>query len=437
MRRDVSQPRTATPGLVAVLPVLLTVILGGCGADSTVVTPRITPSGTRTPTETPASAASRPATVIGVDWQLTELPWASQTMPLQAVTAGGDRIVAAGGSICPMREIAWCYAGIWTAPLDAPGSLEPLASGAEIDVGDAHPEVGPTPGIVDVAWGPDGFVAVGYRGVAGSPLEAAIWWSADGLSWEPVEPDGLPDGAHVAAVTAGGPGYVVVGNIYSPDAPRAAAWSSAEGRTWLRAPDQASFDIGGYIDTGEVPGSGGMLDVGAWGDAVVAVGLWCEGSPPGSCRLQSWRSSDAVTWATVEMGGVELGGVAAVAAATDLIAAVGGTLERGASFTSLDGAAWNAVALSGIPRLEEIVATPHGFIAFSTDSARLTAWTSPDGAAWRAITVTPQPEGVAVFRDLGAAIVGEGVVVVGWAELLGDPALAAFVLTAPVTDLAP
>jgi len=120
-----------------------------------------------------------------------------------------------------------------------------------------------------VAGGP-GLVAVG-RGEATGDSDAAVWTSVDGLTWERIPNEGsvfggAPGYQDMVAVVAGGPGLVAVGSdrLGGGDSD-AAVWISADGFTWVRVPhDEAVF--GG-------PGDQGMSYVAVTDSGLVAE-LW-------------------------------------------------------------------------------------------------------------------------------------------------------------------
>jgi hypothetical protein len=122
----------------------------------------------------------------------------------------------------------------------------------------------------------------GFVHVAETELGAAVWTSTDGIAWSMVPHDEavfglrLGDGNAMTAVTAGGPGLVAVGSDgLNSDEPtgraRAVVWTSIDGLTWSRLPhDEAVF--GGEGDQG-------MFDVTAGGPGFVAVGENDHGAP--------------------------------------------------------------------------------------------------------------------------------------------------------------
>nr|MBA2300107.1 hypothetical protein [Chloroflexota bacterium] len=88
--------------------------------------------------------------------------------------------------------------------------------------------------ITAVAAGPLGVVASG--GVCCRVEAPAIWWSADGRSWELSTVAGLARGSYVQGLAAGPDGFVAIGVVGE----RGAIWTSPDGRTWSEVdPDEA------------------------------------------------------------------------------------------------------------------------------------------------------------------------------------------------------
>ena len=155
----------------------------------------------------------------------------------------------------------------------------------------------PMAGSPAIAAGPGGFVAVGTVGPVGHPTTSAVWTSADGVDWQRVADapalaagrDGLGGGrrpglrrGRLRPRLEGGPRLALRGRTHlgarpgpglarrttasgsrwptsSPDPDRlvavghflfgqqfgqGTAWTSPDGRTWTRMPDQASFGQG-------------------------------------------------------------------------------------------------------------------------------------------------------------------------------------------------
>jgi hypothetical protein len=196
----------------------------------------------------------------------------------------------------------------------------------------------------DVSYDGSGLVAVGlvygqtepfatYRWAEGNPSEprdvdidvdAAVWRSVDGLSWSRVHADNEAFGGDairqsMMAVTAGGPGFVAVGqegfNIlgydeWTPTSGNntdgrdhvadnvAAVWTSPDGETWTRVANEPSMAHSG----GEVTGWATMFDIAPYAQGLVAVGgeVWVPDSPGPRFHVRDgaavWLSADGLSW---------------------------------------------------------------------------------------------------------------------------------------------
>ncbi len=137
-----------------------------------------------------------------------------------------------------------------------------------------------------VTAGGPGFVAVGS--VRGDDVDAAVWTSPDGVDWTPVphseEVFGGPDDQTMEAVAAGGPGLVAVGQDYNGEGVGAAVWTSADGLTWSKVPST--------LDTFGGSRARGMWGVTSDGSGLVAVGAVGSGSA-------IWTSPDGTVWTQV------------------------------------------------------------------------------------------------------------------------------------------
>ena len=125
-----------------------------------------------------------------------------------------------------------------------------------------------------------GFLAVGRNG-----LDAAVWTSADGSRWRRVTSDSFGGfrAQEMISVVAGGPGFVAVGIDRSSGQTEGAAWTSADGLTWTRAP-------GGGLETGASEKITGVAKIPG---GFVAVGY--DGTP-GSKDAAAWSSRDGKHW---------------------------------------------------------------------------------------------------------------------------------------------
>ncbi|GBE24724.1 hypothetical protein BMS3Bbin02_00999 [bacterium BMS3Bbin02] len=131
-------------------------------------------------------------------------------------------------------------------------------------------------GISAIAAGRDGVVAVGFDADSG-----AVWWSADGESWERVKGDfsleGMSTRIHdVLSVPAG---YVAVGTRTRGFESQKVIWVSADGRSWTRMDLEESTVLGGSVS---------VFDLATDGTSVVAVGT--EKEPAGKGVAAVWIS---------------------------------------------------------------------------------------------------------------------------------------------------
>lgn len=93
------------------------------------------------------------------------------------------------------------------------------------------------------AWG-TGLVAVGYRVTQEMDhveppmgVEAAVWMSADGITWSRVDVEAAFDGAEMASVAATPSGLVAVGSVAAGFGRYPAVWTSTDGITWAKEPE--------------------------------------------------------------------------------------------------------------------------------------------------------------------------------------------------------
>jgi hypothetical protein len=397
---------------------------------------------------------------LGRDWQTGGLTVAAQIAPVyghMGVTAGGPGFVLVGRGACvpptdAERETCFAASAVSSDGRTWLGSGTPAA----LDVGAYFPPSGPEPGMIDVASSGGVIVAIGYA-ADGDPsgqdfhFGSAIWRSEDGLEWERI-PVGTefagscipgpaePDCARFASIEGTSHGFVIAGAILGPEAPRAALWTSVDGRTWARPADgpgafDPTFDIGGYVDTGEEPGFGGPKELAEAGGRIAAVGQTCESAELGLCTAAVWVSDDARTWrrATVE---IQDGGLWSVTHDGEGFVATGvSCAETCVAFVmrSTSGEDWRKLPLTAAPE--------GGFGAVAAIDGRLVAiadplsgspifWSDDGGATWAPATITPEP--TASGLDLFDLAVGDGrLVAVGQSA---DLAPQTVILTSPAGD---
>jgi hypothetical protein len=432
--------------------VFATILLAACVAPA--ATPSRTPTSYTTPTpssSTSPTSTPQPSPAALTGWQLVAIPSAvaaGWTMPA-AVAAGAGRLVAVGGAVHPAGvDEGPVFATTWTSADGLVWKATDLDPALEL--GEGRWTTGPDLGLFDVAFGPGGFVALGYAVIDGRPA-VAIWRSDDGLGWVRIAlPDDVFASGRPAALVAGGPGYVIVGawlDLGSPAAsaalPRAAIWTSIDGRTWSRVPDQRGLGIGGYIETGEERLAGGMLGLTTTSAGLTAVGQTCKavnlmetmGLVP-TCRPLLWTSEDGMTWTRIDPGvTVHLGSVPSIAAVADHIVAVGGAWSQSpARYTlaSSDGTKWRWTEEAGVPRFEGIVGAPGTFLATWHDAGQVGMSSSSEGTTWAGVKGLPRmTEGPSV-RDSDVVALDDRAVIVGWREGEEDPANAAFAIVGPL-----
>lgn len=430
---------------------LSTIFVVSCSAPAAAPSPPGAGSSSAAPS---ASAAAMTA------WELVKIPPAVSggfTTP-SAVAAGAGRLVAVGGVVRTNADNEGPnYGAVWTSEDGL--SWMPTGLAPDLEIGTSFQTSGPGPGLFDVAYGPGGFVALGYTGFPNDGIKVGLWRSAEGLTWDRVEMDpGLFAGARPAALQPGGPGYVIVGAVHDTSGtlaeslpPRAAAWTSPDGLAWTRVPDQEAFAIGGYIDTGEMANAGGILDVVDTGQSLMAVGQQCGEDTAvismgtnAPCRPMIWTSPDAQTWTKVDPEvGAHPGVVSSIAttASASQVVAVGGGWDHPTAaryvLRSTDGTSWTWSEDPMQTRFSRILSVPGGFVATSDAAGRLGLWRSNDGIEWQPI---PNVQPVPFLTGTGGsdlAVSDGNLVVVGWHELPESSDSGGFALVGPLELVTP
>jgi hypothetical protein len=266
---------------------------------------------------------------------------------------------------------------------------------------------GPEPGIVDLAAGPGGYVAVGFsRDGGAAPVmgigDGAAWWSSDGRAWERTL---LEAGARPATVFRAADRWLIGGVVYRGadlhnDRPIGAIWTSTDGRTWTRIEDDAVFDIGGYVDTTEDPGAGGIAAF-AWdGEAILAGGQVCaEGGLP--CASAAWVSTDGSRWERVQ-GLPEGNAIVDVESVNGTFVAVARRCPASGACSTIvlrsdDGLAWEGIP-GELPEAAEVVAADGVAILVSARPGSgdaeeaLDVRASAGGSAWTLLGSVGRPD---------------------------------------------
>jgi hypothetical protein len=211
---------------------------------------------------------------------------------MSSVTAGGPGLVAVGaGGEADSDDQG---AAVWTSVDGITWSRVPHDDTIFGDGAAAMESVtAGGPGLVAVGAAEPAVDANGER----CCQRAVVWTSVDGLSWSRVpEDEAVFDGRGGQAmnsVTVGGPGLVAVGyEMRGDDVPSglgldAAVWTSADGITWSRVPHERA--VFGWTENQR------MYGVAATGDGLVAVGA--DGGYPGTPAAAAvWTSADGITW---------------------------------------------------------------------------------------------------------------------------------------------
>lgn len=276
---------------------------------------------------------------------------------------------------------------------------------------------------------PEALIAVGSDEL---PEDAAVWTSVDGTAWTRVESDtfggeagadGL-DGEQFMADVATTPfGIVAVGG-FERRAERdldAAIWWSADGSSWERSADD---DL---VSTG----SGHARAVTAWNGKVVVAG---EGPGPvgsGERRPAIWISADGRAWETVEALALRVDGVInGIVGRGSRLYAVGATghVLRPAVWVSDDGIAWDVIGdgpggnslIGSIDHgdaddhqdlaMTTVTITPDGLLATGTlgEPSRAVVWRSVDGLEWTLVSSVTDYERPTIRATASAVAVTDG-----------------------------
>jgi len=275
---------------------------------------------------------------------------------MKSVTNAGSLLVAVGDqNLCCSYNVA---AAVWTSPDGISWSRVPH-----------DPAVFDRAGMNSVTAGGPGLVAVGFEFLDEERVIAVVWASPDGIAWSRVLHDeAVFGGATMESVTTGGPGLVAVGGSHPHDDPRVAAvWTSADGVTWARVPnDEAVFD------------RAGMNSVTVGGPGLVAVGWADEGE---NTVAAVWTSADGVIWSRVRHDEAVFGGA---------------TMES---------------VTAGGPGLVAVGSADEG------EDTAAAVWTSPDGFTWSLVPSDETVFGVLRYQEMfGVTVGGPGLVAVGSAN---------------------
>ena len=272
----------------------------------------------------------------GITWSRVphdEAVFGGGRIRMSSVTVGGPGLVAVGWDGRILADVPDVDAAIWTS---VDGDTWTRVPHDEEVFGGAWME--------SVTAGGPGLVAVGGTEGFWTGGDAVVWTSVDGFTWSRVPHDETVFGGNgvqqMLSVTAGGPGLVAVGMSggmgpwdNNPGA-NAAVWTSVDGITWSRVPhDETVFGSGGNPS---------MLAVTAGGPGLVAVGADYH---PELAETPVWTSPDGITWTRVPDDETVRGSMTSVAAGASGLVAVGldSSFSATAVWTSVDGITWSRV----------------------------------------------------------------------------------------------
>ncbi len=291
---------------------------------------------------------------------------------MSSVTVGGPGLVAVGGEWSDQSEDA----AVWTSPDGLAWSRVPHDEAVFGGEGDQE--------MISVTAGGPGLVAFGED--SGSGRNYALWTSVDGLSWSRVPQDeAVFAGGGPNDVIAAGPGLVAVGEIESA----AAVWTSRDGFNWSRVPhDEAVFGL-------TLGDGNGMTGVTVGGPGLVAVGSdgLNSDAPTGRAHAVVWTSIDGLTWSRVPhdeavFGGQGDQGMFDVTVGGPGLVAVGENDHGAPVWTSTDGVVWSQVPHDesvfvkvGL-RIFSVAVEGPGLVAVGEDDQGVAVWTSRDGITW-------------------------------------------------------
>ena len=300
----------------------------------------LTASGDANATPTPTA----PAAVIQLRWSVDPFLTELGASP-GAITEVGGRLIVTGSDLegpaawySDDRGATWQPAAI----LDTSDDQRPMALGT-------------------VAGEPARLLSLGWLNVGANDADRlpALWLSTDlGTSWQRVTDAAIPPG--ILDLAAGGPGLVAVGDATPTNHGGAEVWLSSDGREWEQVPDQDAFQasrinaiaerdgllvaVGSHrgdgddvpaawrssdgrqwtrVDLSPVPGA--IEDVAVGPEGFVGVGS----STDGELRATAWLSADGDTWAMQTLDAT--GGVVATEVAVNRLGFVAvGTSTIGA-----------------------------------------------------------------------------------------------------------
>jgi hypothetical protein len=264
---------------------------------------------------------------------------------------------------------------------------------------------------VAAATGTDGtVVAVGRSGA-----EPVAWTTRDGVAWDRHAVAVLPGGKapeRMTAVTAGPNGFVAGGSIGPELSDRHARfWTSADGSTWVPAPDDAAVFANAEVRS-----------ITSFAEGFLAVGV--VGTVQEPTGAVAWFSTDGSAWKRIDDPAFD-GGIAASVAVAPWggFVAVGSTIDRksAVAWVAKDGLAWTRAPdepsrqhSGGFAWMTDVVAIGDQVVGVGDVQGlqRGTAegWVSRDGLSWTMSNSAPVQEGAEFYAVVPS---GSGALSVG------------------------
>jgi hypothetical protein len=391
-RREVTRFRDAFPlALMAVGALLMSSCSPSLSGSATPTPSSAAPTDSASPSVEPTPGVS---SWTGLDWALASVDngscWAiNDIVPWRdgyvGVGSSGER---SGGNCVPTSQVSPAFFA------SADGLHWTLAQ-TEDPVPDAS-QGGIPERLVSVG---DSLLAMDHPS-AGAPQ---LWRTNDGSTWSPLDSPTwrniwLPPN-QLTSIAAGPTGLVAVGEVKSD----CCTWGpavivhSADGLTWDRLDSSSAFNRAYLSDVTAY--AGGFVIVGHVGEKEVL------GGPPAVGKPAAWTSADGVTWVAAEVEGSEApdASLFTVVAGADGLFATGYTNEFAtwqsprSGWASTNGRSWQLLGEMGsnlplaidLPLAmgfpTDVVGDATHMVMFGREScktAELSAWTSLDGMTW-------------------------------------------------------
>lgn len=206
-----------------------------------------------------------------------------------------------------------------------------------------------------------------------------------------------PADAYLGPVVASGSSFFT----FVDGAAGPTAWSSADGSTWAAIADPAAFMVAG---TSGPPRAMRAVSDGKGG--VVVVGY--VGLPEIGSTAAAWHSADGRTWRSAAIEGSAPQDLASLAAHDGTFVAAAGKPSSSRLYYSTDGDSWHQAAVEGAYGYSIAVAGwSGGFVGIGVGNGPedRRVWTSPDGKAWTERSDWALPAGATAVYSVAGGLV--------------------------------